>query len=120
MTRMPRCVAALCAGTQVVYYVRRTPPDSINMEYLAAKRAAMHTELAVRARMAPQAVPCCYHRDNAVSLLPVYHARAPRLSCGRHICRGARTWWVVPSPWPTLHSSPTLPTTCAWASTYRA
>ena len=30
-----------------MYYVRRTPPHAINLEYLGAKRAAMHKELAL-------------------------------------------------------------------------
>lgn len=33
---------------QVIYYVRRTPPEEINMEYLRAKRKALYMELAVR------------------------------------------------------------------------
>lgn len=32
---------------EVVYYLRRTPPHAINVEYLAAKRAAMHQEIAL-------------------------------------------------------------------------
>lgn len=38
------------AAGEVIYYVRRTPPDEVNMQYLNAKRKALYMELAVRSQ----------------------------------------------------------------------
>jgi hypothetical protein len=47
LTRMEEANNVSAAAGEVVYYVRRTPPGEINEEYLAAKKAALHTELAL-------------------------------------------------------------------------
>jgi glutathione S-transferase len=47
LTRMEEANNVSAAAGEVVYYVRRTPPGEINDEYLSAKKAALHTELAL-------------------------------------------------------------------------
>jgi hypothetical protein len=47
LTRMEEANNVSAAAGEVVYYVRRTPPGEINEEYLSAKKAALHTELAL-------------------------------------------------------------------------
>jgi glutathione S-transferase len=47
LTRMEEANNVSAAASEVVYYVRRTPPEQINAEYLAAKKAALHSELAL-------------------------------------------------------------------------
>ena len=47
LTRFEEANNLSTAAGEVVYYVRRTPPQDINEEYLTAKKEALHTELSL-------------------------------------------------------------------------
>ena len=47
LTRMQEANNVSSAAGEVVYYMRRTPPESIDVKYLAVKRAALNDEIAL-------------------------------------------------------------------------
>lgn len=58
LTRMHEANNVSSVAGEVVYYLRRTPPEEINHEYLQAKRDMLHKELSVRGIVLPQDQLC--------------------------------------------------------------